>query len=98
VGNDSFDAYRDRLIGPHQNRVTSIVATAGDVVAIAGLLAAVVTRRLRVALLGVTAGTALAVVAHFFQPGTVRDEIREVLRHPMWAARAEGQRIVNRPA
>jgi hypothetical protein len=41
-------------------------------------------------------GVAIAVVAHLFQPGTVRDEIAQVLRHPLWAIRAEVHRIFGR--
>jgi hypothetical protein len=38
------------------------------------------------------------VVAHLFQPGTVRDEIAQVFRHPVWAIRAESHRILGRSA
>jgi hypothetical protein len=50
-----------------------------------------------VGVIGVMVGAAIAVVAHLFQPGTVRDEIAAVFRHPIWAVRAEGQRILLAP-
>lgn len=93
---EGFDAYRDRLLSRHENGITSALATLGDVVVVGGIASAVVTRRLWVGLIGATVGTALAVIAHLFQPGTVVDEINEVLRHPVWALRAEGQRIFGR--
>jgi hypothetical protein len=41
---------------------------------------------------------AIAVLAHLFQPGTVRDEIAAVVRHPIWAIRADVHRIFGRSA
>lgn len=32
---------------------------------------------------------ALAAAAHLFRPGTLREEITAILRHPVWAVRAE---------
>ena len=94
---ESFSDYRDGLLHRHENPVTSALSTAGDVVILGGLAAGVVTRRVRVGVIGVMVGAAIAVVAHLFQPGTVRDEIAAVFRHPIWAVRAEGQRIFARP-
>ena len=94
---ESFSAYRDRLLSRHENGVTSALSTVGDVVMAAGLAAAVVTRRVRVGVIGVSVGFAIAAAAHLFQPGTLRDELVAVFRHPIWAVRAEGQRIFARP-
>jgi NaMN:DMB phosphoribosyltransferase len=93
---ESFDAYRDRFLSRHENNVTSVLSTVGDVVIAAGLGAAVATRRVQVGVIGVSVGTAIAAIAHLFPPGTLRDEVSSILRHPVWAARAEGERIFGR--
>jgi hypothetical protein len=93
---ESFDAYRDRLLSRHENGVTDALSTVGDVLMLGGVVAAVVMRRIGVGVIGVTSGAAVAVVAHLFQPGTVREEIAEVLRHPVWAVRADFQRVFGR--
>jgi pimeloyl-ACP methyl ester carboxylesterase len=67
-------------------------------VMVGGLAAGVATRRVVVGAAGIGIGLAIAVVAHLFQPGTVRDEISEVARHPIWAIRAEVHRIFSRSA
>jgi hypothetical protein len=95
---DPFIAYRDRLISRHQTAATNILSTVADVVIIGGLAAGVATRRVTVGAVGFSAGAALAVIAHFFQPGTVRDEVTQVLRRPIWAVRAESHRIFGRSA
>jgi hypothetical protein len=73
---ESFDAYRDRLLSRHENGVTEALSTVGDVVMLGGVVAAVVTRRIGVGVIGVTSGAAIAVVAHLFQPGTVKGRDR----------------------
>jgi hypothetical protein len=93
---ESFDAYRDRLLSRHENGVTDALSTVGDVVMLGGVVAAVAMRRIGVGVIGVASGAAVAVVAHLFQPGTVREEIAEVLRHPVWAVRADFQRVFGR--
>ena len=93
---ESFDAYRDRLLSRHQTRATNAISTVGDIVMLGGVGAAVITRRIGVGVAGVASGAAIAVVAHLFQPGTVKEEITEVLRHPLWAMRADAQRIFGR--
>jgi hypothetical protein len=90
---EPFIAYREQLIGRHQNAATSVISTIGDVVMIGGIAAGVATKRVAVGAAGVGIGLAIAVVAHFFQPGTVRDEITQVARHPIWGIRAEAHRI-----
>ena len=93
---ESFTAYRDRLLSRHENGVADALSTVGDAVMLGGVIAAVATRRIGVGVIGVTSGAAIAVVAHLFQPGTVREEIAEVLRHPVWAVRADIHRVFGR--
>jgi len=95
---EAFVAYRDRLISRHQTAATSAISTVADIVMIGSIAAGVATRRVAVAAAGLSAGAALAVIAHFFQPGTVRDEVTQVLGHPIWAIRAETHRIFRRAA
>jgi hypothetical protein len=90
---EEFIAYRERLLGRHENAVTSALSTVGDVVLIGGIAAGLATKRVAVGAAGAGLGFVIAVVAHLFQPGTVRDELTQVARHPVWAIRAETHRI-----
>jgi hypothetical protein len=95
---ESFSAFREQYLSRHENPVNSALHTVAAVVAVGGLAAAVVTRRIRVALIGDTVAFAIATVGHLlFQPGTLRDDLVEDFRHPIWYVRAEGQRIFARP-
>ena len=89
----SYDEFRDALFARHENRLTSALSTVGDALLVAAVPAGLLARSFRV-FLGVNlAGSVVEVVAHFFQPGTVKDEVTEVLRHPAWAVRAETERV-----
>jgi hypothetical protein len=46
----------------------------------------------------VALGLGVAAFAHVFQPGTLGDEVGAILRHPLWAVRAETGRIAGRVA
>jgi hypothetical protein len=81
---------------PSRKRRHQRVVDTWDVVFLGAIVSAVVTRRVQLGVVGATVGVAIAVVAHLFQPGTVRAEVTEVLQHPIWALRAEGQRIFGR--
>ena len=94
---ESFSAFREQYLSRHENPVNSALHTVGDVVAVGGLAAAVVTRRIRVGVIGDTVAFAIGTVGHLFQPGTLRDDIVADFRHPIWYVRAEGQRIFARP-
>ena len=82
---ESFSVFREQYLSRHENPVNSALHTVGDVVAVGGLGAAVVTRRIRVVVIGDTVAFAIATVGHlFFQPGTLRDDLVAVFRHPIW--------------
>jgi hypothetical protein len=93
---DSFSAYRDRMLSRHENSVTNALSTIGDLVVVGSVAAAVVTRRVGVGVIGVSAGFAVTAIAHLFQPGSLREEVVENLRHPIWATRSEFQRAFGR--
>ena len=95
---ESFSAFREQYLSRHEHSVNSALHTVGAVVAVGGLAAAVVTRRIRVVVIGDTVAFAIGAVGHLlFQPGTLRDDLVEDFRHPIWYVRAEGQRIFARP-
>jgi hypothetical protein len=95
---ESFSAFREQYLRRHENPVNSALHTVADVVAVGGLAAGVITRRIRVVVIGDTVAFAIATVGHlFFQPGTLRDDLAADFRHPIWYVRAEGQRIFARP-
>lgn len=90
---EGFDDYQRRLFERHKNSLTSWLSTAGDVVMAGGFVAGIATRRARIGGLGLAFGFGIAAIAHLFQPGTLRDELVAVFRHPIWALRGEAQRI-----
>jgi hypothetical protein len=93
---ETYESFRDRLIDRHTNPATSVLSTVGDVVMYGGLAAGVVVRRPRIAVLGLSVGFGIAVLAHLFQPGTLGEELRAVIRHPSWAFKAECERVARR--
>ena len=94
---ESFSVFREQYLSRHENPVNSALHTVADVVAVGGLVAGVVTRRIRVVVIGDIVGFAIGTVGHLFQPGTLRDDLVADFRHPIWYVRAEGQRIFARP-
>jgi hypothetical protein len=95
---ESFSAYRERMLSRHQNSVTSALSTIDDVVVLGAVAAGAITRRPLVGVIGVTAGFTITALAHLFQPGTLKEEVVENLRHPLWATRCEMQRVFGRHA
>ena len=71
---ESFSAFREQYLSRHENPVNSALHTVADVVDAGGLAAAVVTRRVRVGVIGYTVAFAIGTVGHLFQPGTLRDD------------------------
>jgi hypothetical protein len=63
---ESFSAFREQYLSRHENPVNSALQTVAAVVAVGGLAAAVVTRRIRVALIGDTVAFAIATVGIFY--------------------------------
>ena len=94
---ESFSAFCAQYSRRHENPVNGALHTAADVVEVGGLVASVVTRRLRVGMFAYTVAFAIGTVGHLFQPGTLRDDLVADFRHPIWFVRAEGQRIFARP-
>jgi hypothetical protein len=88
-----YEAFRDQLMSRHQHPMTSGLSTVGDVFLVLGVLVAAVFRKRRLGAVGIAVGVSAAVVAHLFQPGTLKDELAAISSHPLWAARAERQRI-----
>jgi hypothetical protein len=95
VTTQTYDEFRARLMARHQHPMTSALSTVGDALWLAAVPAGLITRDLRVWIGVFLAGSAAAVTAHLFQPGTVKDEVVAVLRHPIWATRAEAERVGN---
>ena len=96
---ESFSAFRQQYLSRHENPVNGALHTVATVVAVGGLVAGVVTRRVRMGvIIGDTVAFAIATVGHLlFQPGTLRDDLVADFRNPIWFVRAEGQRIFARP-
>jgi hypothetical protein len=89
-----YEVFSDQLISRHQHPLTSGLSTVGDVFLVLGVIVAIVSRKYRMGVVGILLGVSAAVIAHLFQPGTLRDELAAIYSHPVWAARAEGQRIL----
>ena len=80
----------------HRNAMTSGLSTLGDALWLASVPAGLTARSFWVFLGVNAAGSVSAVVAHFFQSGTVKDEVSSILRHPVWAVKAETARVAGR--
>ena len=65
---ESFSAFREQYLRRHQNPVNSALHTVADAVEVGGLVAAVVTRRIRVVVIGDIVGFAIGAVGHLFFP------------------------------
>lgn len=90
----TYSQFRQELLDRHQNRLTSALSTAGDALPAMGVVVAIGTRDRRWAFRGLWGGLAIASVAHLFQPGTLLAEYLAIARHPLWAARAERDRVM----
>lgn len=77
----------------HTHPVTSALSIVGEVLLISAGLAAVIRRDAGLGAKIMSLGFGIAIVAHLFQPGTVRDEVAAVGRHPFWGLRAETERV-----
>ena len=87
---ESFSAFREQYLSRHENPVNSALHTVADVVEVGGLAAGVVTRRIRVVVIGDTVAFAIGTVGHLFQPGTLRDDFVADFRHPIWVRPSRG--------
>ena len=95
---ESFSVFCEQYLSRHENPVNSALHTVADVAEVGGLIAGVVKRRLRVGVFAYTVAFAIGTVGHLFQPGTLRDDFVAGFRHPIWAVRAEGDRLFGRRA
>lgn len=73
--------------------MAAMVSTLGDMLLVGGPIVGLAARRWTVAATGLVAGAAVTAAAHLFQPGTLRPELEGIVRHPIWATRAELDRI-----
>ena len=84
---ESFSAYREQYLSRNENPVNNALHTVAVVVDAGGLAAALITRRARVGVIGSTVAFAIGTVGHlFFQPGTLRDDLVQGFRHPIWSS------------
>ena len=91
-----YEAFCNQLMARHQHPMTSGLSTVGDALVVLGVLVAAVSRRRGLGAVGVALGVSAAVVAHIFQPGTLKDELAAISSHPLWAAKAETRRVLAR--
>jgi hypothetical protein len=63
---ESFAAFRDQYLRRHENPVNGALHTVADVVELGSLVAGVVTRRIRVGVIGYTVAFAIGTVGHLF--------------------------------
>ena len=101
---ESFSAFREQYLRRHENPVNSALHTVADVVEVGGLAAAVVTRRIRVVVIGDTVAFAIGTVGHLFQPGTLRDDFvaglppSDLVRPSRGSAHLCSPHLIGRPA
>jgi hypothetical protein len=88
-----YEEFQAALVARHEHPLTDRIAILGDLALLAGLGMILVRRFRATGALTLGTGLALANAAHWFQPGTLGPENRAILRHPIWAARAEAHRV-----
>jgi hypothetical protein len=89
----TYPQFRSELFARHEAPMAAMVSTVGDMLLVGGPIVGLAARRWRVAAAGLAAGAAVTAAAHIFQPGTLRAELEDIVRHPIWATRAELDRI-----
>ena len=89
----AYADFRDSLFGRHENPITSALSILADVIILASLPAGAAKRDTKVSLGIFLLGFLVAVAAHFFQSGSVKDEAIGLGRHPLWSVRAETERV-----
>jgi hypothetical protein len=93
----TFDDYQQAFLARHDTYLSDRLSTVGSAIMVAGAASAVAGHR-TAGMKASVAGFGVAVIAHLFQPGTLRDELTAIVRHPVWATRAEVHRITRRAA
>lgn len=91
-----YPEFRDQLFARHEAPLAAALSTAGDILVVAGPVLGLLTRRWQVGAAGLAAGAALMTTAHLFQPGSLRPELAAIVGHPVWATRAELERVARR--
>jgi hypothetical protein len=88
-----FEEFQAELVSRHEHYLTDRFATLGDLGLLVGL-GLVLGRKFRATgAVTLVVGLVLVNVAHLFQPGTLGPELRAIVRHPIWALRAETHRM-----
>lgn len=91
-----YPEFRDLLFARHESPLAAALSTAGDMLLVGGPLLGLAARRWQVAAAGLAAGAVVTAGAHLFQRGTLRSELEAIVRHPLWATRAELERVARR--
>ncbi len=91
----TYEEFRDALFARHENRLTDVLSTVGDVIVLAPIPVGLATRSVKAAGATFVVGAGVILAAHLFQPGTMSDEVAGVFSHPIWALRAETARVRN---
>jgi hypothetical protein len=94
-GGENYAQFQLRLLARHRSFVTDWLATAADLIMLGGLGLGISGRR-NTGAATLTGGFVLAAIAHLFQPGTLRDELAAIAKHPLWSVRAETHRVRNK--
>ncbi len=91
-----YAAFRSQLFARHEAPLAAALSTTGDMLLVGGPVLGLLARRWRVAAAGLALGAVVTAAAHLFQRGTLRAELAALARHPLWATRAELERVAGR--
>ena len=89
----TYAQFRTELFARHETTMAAAISTVGDLLLVGGPVVGVLARRWRVGAVGLAAGAFVTAAAHLFQRGTLRPELEAIVRHPLWATRAELERV-----
>jgi hypothetical protein len=93
MADPSFQHYLSDFAARHRHPANRTFSFVGDHLVIAGVALALFPRVRNLALLLTGSGIALILAGHLVFDRNLSDELRDITRHPLWAARADARMI-----
>lgn len=94
MGGESYEQFRRELFARHETRANKVLSVIGDGLIVSGVVVALASRHPRWFARGLVVGLGVSITAHVLQPGSLGPEVVANVRHPLWALRAEAERVL----